>query len=155
MNRTPTQTACAVAHSVSPHTLNIMITFHHANTRGTRLHIFLSQNSCHPRVMSRSLPQLTLTTNTSSLSPTSPTSPIFPTFSPSHRSPLAHDPLYLAKIHGRVADQHKSHLSQEELEEELQEPEKYPCPAACASPWRLASLSAMTHMGTSARIIHM
>ena len=43
--------------------------------------------------MSRSLSYLTLTTSTSSplLSPT-PTSPIFPTFSPSHPSPLAHDP---------------------------------------------------------------
>ena len=54
-----------------------------------RLHIFVSQSSWHPRVMSRSLPHLTLTTSTSSLSPTSP---IFPTPSPSHPSPLAHDP---------------------------------------------------------------
>ena len=59
-----------------------------------RLHIFVSQNRCHPRVMSRSLPHLTLTTSTSSLSLTSP---IFPIISPTH---------------GRVADQHKSHLSQ-------------------------------------------
>ena len=61
MNRTPTQTACTDAHSVSQHILNRMITFHHANTRGSRLHIFVSQNSGHPRVMSRSLPHLTLT----------------------------------------------------------------------------------------------
>ena len=47
------------------------------------------KKKCHPRVMSRSMPNLTLTTSTSSLSPTSP---IFPTFSPSHPSPLAHDP---------------------------------------------------------------
>ena len=67
MNRTPTQTACTDAHSVSQHILNIMITFHHANTRGSRLHIFVPQNSCHPHVMSRSLPHLTLTTSTSSL----------------------------------------------------------------------------------------
>ena len=39
--------------------------------------------------MSRSLPHLTLTTSTRALSLTSP---IFPTFSPSHPSPLAHDP---------------------------------------------------------------
>ena len=39
--------------------------------------------------MSRSLPHLTLTTSTSSLSLASP---IFPAFSPSHPSPLAHDP---------------------------------------------------------------
>ena len=70
------------------HILNRMITFHHANTRGSRLHIFVSRNSCHPRVMS-SLPNLTLTTGTSSLSPTSP---IFQWFSPSHPSPLAHNP---------------------------------------------------------------
>ena len=38
-------------------------------------------------------------------------SPIFPTFSPLHTSPLAHDPYYPAKIHDRVADQHKSRLS--------------------------------------------
>ena len=63
--------------------------FTHANTRGSRLHIFVSQHSRHPRVMSRSLPHLTLTTSTSSLSPTTP---IFPTFSPSHPSPSAHDP---------------------------------------------------------------
>ena len=44
---------------------------------------------CHPRVMSRSLPHLTLTTNTSSLSPTSP---ILQSFSPSHSSLLTHDP---------------------------------------------------------------
>ena len=54
-----------------------------------RLHIFVSQSSWHPRVMSRSLPHLTLTTSTSSLSPTSP---LFPTPSPSHPGPLAHDP---------------------------------------------------------------
>ena len=86
-----TQTACTDAQSVSQHILNRMITFHHTNTRGSRLHIFVSQNGCHPRVMSRSLPHLTLTTSTSSLSSTSPT---FPTFSPSHPSPLAHDPYF-------------------------------------------------------------
>ena len=73
----------------SAHTPDSMITFHHANTRDPRKHIFVSQNSCHRRVMSRSLPHLTLTTSTRSLSPTST---IFPTFSPSHPSPLAHDP---------------------------------------------------------------
>ena len=89
VNRTPTQTACTDAHSVSQHILNRMITCHHANARGSRLHIFVSQRSCHPRVMFRSLPHLTVTTSTRSLSLTSP---IFPTFSPSHPSPLAHDP---------------------------------------------------------------
>ena len=99
MNRTPTQTACTDAHSVSQHILNRMITFHHENTRGSRLHIsglheLMYQNCCHPRVMSRSLPHLTLNTSTSSLSLTSP---IFQTFSPSHPSPLAHDPYLICE----------------------------------------------------------
>ena len=51
-------------------------------------HIFVSQNNCHPRVMSRSLPHLTLTTSTSSLPFTSP---IFPTTSPTHTRPSVHD----------------------------------------------------------------
>ena len=63
--------------------------FHHANARGSGLHIFVSQNGCHPRVMSRSSPRLTLTAVTRSLTLTSP---VFPTFSPSYPSPLVHDP---------------------------------------------------------------
>ena len=35
-NRTPTQTACTDAHSVSQHILNWLTTFHHANTRDSR-----------------------------------------------------------------------------------------------------------------------
>ena len=51
-------------------------------------------NDCHPRVMSHSLPHLTLTTSTSSLSlsPISSTSPIFPTVSPSQTSPMTPNP---------------------------------------------------------------
>ena len=45
----------------------------------------------HPRVMSHSLPHLTLTTSTSSLLPISYTSPIFPTVSPSQTSPMIFD----------------------------------------------------------------
>ena len=114
MYRTPTQTACTDAHSVSAHTLHSMITFHHANTRGSkelngsRLHSFASRVSCHPRGVSRSLPHLTLTTSTSSLSPSSP---FLPTFSPSHPSLLVLDPYLPCEVPGRVADQHKSHLS--------------------------------------------
>ena len=66
-------------------------------------------NSCHPRAMSRSLPHLTLTTSTGSLSLTSP---IFPTFSPSHPSPLAHDPFLPCEDPRQSGGQHKSHLSQ-------------------------------------------
>ena len=36
VNRTPTQTACTDAHSVSQHILNRLATFHHANTPGSR-----------------------------------------------------------------------------------------------------------------------
>ena len=67
------------------------------------------KKNCHRRVMSHSLSHLTLTTSTSSLLFTSP---IFPTISPTHTRPLVHDPFYHAKSHGKVADQHKSHLSQ-------------------------------------------
>ena len=42
VNRTPTQTACTDGHSVSQHILNSMITFHHANARAFRFHIFVS-----------------------------------------------------------------------------------------------------------------
>ena len=55
---------------------------------GSGLHIFVSQNKCHPRVMSLSLPHLTLTTSTSSRSPTSP---IFPTITPTPTRPSVHD----------------------------------------------------------------
>ena len=60
MNRTATHTACTDAYSVTAHTLNSMITFHHANTRGSRahssgLHAVVSQKVvCHQRVMSHS-----------------------------------------------------------------------------------------------------
>ena len=49
-------------------------------------------NKCHPRVMSQSLPHLTLTTSTSSVSPISSISPIFPTVSPSQTSPMILNP---------------------------------------------------------------
>ena len=56
------------------------------------------------------LPHLTLTTSTSSLSPTSS---IFPTISPKRTQACRYTILvYPAMFHGRVADQHKSHLSQ-------------------------------------------
>ena len=80
MYSTPTKKARTELHSV--------ITFHHANTRGSRAaklriaHLCVIKNNCRPRVMSHSLPHLTLTTSTSSLSPISSTSPIFPTVSP-------------------------------------------------------------------------
>ena len=79
VHSTPTNTARTELHS--------MITLHHANTRGSRAaklriaHLCVPKNNCHPRVMSHSLPHLTLTSR-SSLSPFSSTSPSFPTVSP-------------------------------------------------------------------------
>ena len=119
VNRTPTHTACTDAHSMSAHTLHSMITFHHANTRGSRVQRLriartgVLKRFRLPRVMSRSLPHLTLTTSTSSLSPISCTSPIFPTVSLLYTSPMILDPwIPPAMFHGRVADKHKSHVSQ-------------------------------------------
>ena len=68
----------------------------------------VSQIICHPRVMCRSLPHLTLTASTSSLSPTSP---IFQLFFPS-QSVLWYLIHYPATIHSGVADPQKSHLPQ-------------------------------------------
>ena len=99
--------------------LHSMMTFHHAKTRASRVQrlriarIGVLKRFRLPRVMSRSLPDLTLTTSTSSLSPISMNSPIFPTVSPLHTSPMILDPCVPPSMfHGRVADQHKSHLSQ-------------------------------------------
>ena len=85
--------------------LHCMITFYRANTRGSRA-AKLKKN-CHPRVMSRSLPHLTLTTST--LSPISSTSPIFPTVSPLHSSPMILDPCIPCDVPHQSGDQHQSH----------------------------------------------
>ena len=84
-NSTPTNTARTELHG--------MITFHDAKTRLKFLDCtsLCPLNNCHPRVMSRSLPHLTLTTSTSSLSPISSTSPTFPTVSPLHTGPMIPD----------------------------------------------------------------
>ena len=70
-------------------TLRSLISFHHANVRGSSSRICVPKTFCYPRVMSRSLPHLTLTTSTSSLSPTSP---ILQSSSSTHPSLLSHDP---------------------------------------------------------------
>ena len=56
--------------------------------RGSSLRICVPNTFRHPRVMSRSLPHLTLTTSTSALSPTSP---MLQSSSPTHPSLLSHD----------------------------------------------------------------
>ena len=76
-------------------TLHSLITFHHANMRGSSLRICVPKTFCHPRVMSRSLPHLTLTTSTSSLSPTSP---ILQSSSLTHPRLLSHDPYTLRRF---------------------------------------------------------
>ena len=69
--------------------------------RGSSLRICVPKTFCHPRVMSRSLPHLTLTTSTSSLSRTSP---ILQSSSSTRPSLLSHDPcIHTATIHGGVA----------------------------------------------------
>ena len=89
VNSTRTNTARTELHS--------MITFHHVNTRGSRAgklriaHLCVFLNNCHPRVMSRFLQHVTLTTSTNSLSSISSTSPIFSTVSLLHTSPLILD----------------------------------------------------------------
>ena len=107
VNSTPTNTARTELHS--------MITFHHANTRGSssRIAHLCPQNKCHPHVMSRPLPHLTLTTSTSSLS--HPFHPLLLPFRGSHHRTQAlrlSTLKYPAMFHGRAADQNTSHLSQ-------------------------------------------
>ena len=66
VNSRPTNTARAELRS--------MITFRHANTRGSRAgelriaHLCVPKTKCHPRVMFQSFPHLTLTTSARSLS---------------------------------------------------------------------------------------
>ena len=52
MNRTPTQTACTDAHSVSQHVLHRLTIFHHANTRGSRAGRLRIAQLCVPKQMS-------------------------------------------------------------------------------------------------------
>ena len=82
---------CVMPCPKSVRTLHSLITFHHANMRGSRLRICVSRTVCHPRVMSRCLPHLTLTSSTSSLSPTSP---VLQSSSSTHPSVLSHDSMY-------------------------------------------------------------
>ena len=72
------------AQCVSTSHCTVWSQFHHANTRGSSLRVCVPKTVCHPRVMSRSLPHLALTTSTSS--------PIFPTVSPTHTRSMVLDP---------------------------------------------------------------
>ena len=56
------------------------------------------QNNGHPRVMSHSMPLLTVNTSTSSLSPISSTSTIFPTVSPTHTRFVVLDPYLFCDV---------------------------------------------------------
>ena len=107
VNSTPTNTARAELRS--------MITFHHASTRGSRAGRLRIAHLCAPETIVIHVsclnpcrtwrwPQAQL------LSPISSISLLFPTVS--HTRSMAFDPYLLAMFHGRVADQHKSHLSQ-------------------------------------------
>ena len=90
MNRIPKNTARTKLHDV--------ITFHHANTRGSRVgrlriaHLCVLKTIVHPRVMCHFLSHLTLTTSTSSISRISSISPIIPTVSAAHTRSMVFDP---------------------------------------------------------------
>ena len=64
VNRTPTNTARTELHSISHSITRTRV----AQDQGMRILVSL-KNNCHPRVMSHSVPHLTLITSTSSLSP--------------------------------------------------------------------------------------
>ena len=82
VNSTHTCTARTKLHS--------MITFHNANKRSSRAgRLRIAHLGVLKRVMSHSLPHMTLTTSTSSLWRTLP---FFPTISPTHTRPSVHDP---------------------------------------------------------------
>ena len=108
------------AQCVSTHTLHSLITFHHANMRGSSRRFCVPKTFCHPRVMSRSLPHLTLTTSTSSLSPTSP---ILQPSPPTHgKRLLPHDP-YMSCDDSRRSDGSTEILSPTGYEPKVIEPE--------------------------------
>ena len=107
VNRTPTQTACTDAHRVSQHILNRMTTFHHANSRGSRLHILVSQNGCHNTCHVSFLAAPGTDHKVLSHLPHQSFRHSLPRTQVLWRTMHFHP----AKIHGRVADQHKSHLS--------------------------------------------
>ena len=121
VNRTPIQTACTGAHSVSAHTLNSMITF---ITR-TRVAQERTSSRLHALVSKKKM------SSTSHVSFLAATSPIFPTISPSHPSPLAHDPYFTLRrftAEWRINSNpisYKTHCSDKPRTWSIQH---YPCP---------------------------
>ena len=92
-NLQPTDGVCEqYTHKYSTYRVAQHFTFHLAWLEIKDCTSLRPEHNCHPRVMSHSLPHLTLTTRTSSLSPISSTSPIFPTVSPSQTSPVILNP---------------------------------------------------------------
>ena len=74
VNSAPTNAARTELHSISHFITRTRV------AQDLRIaHLLCPSNTCHPRVMSHSLPHLTLTTSTSSLSPISSTSPYLST----------------------------------------------------------------------------
>ena len=90
-----TETCEQNTHSYSTHSVAQCVStshcrvssLYHANMRVSSS-ICVPKTFCHPRIVSRSLPHLTLTTSTNSLSPTSP---ILQSSSSTHPSLLSHD----------------------------------------------------------------
>ena len=77
-----------------------MITFHHANTRGSRAGRIRIAHLCVPKTIV--IHVSCLIPCRAQVQPHPSTSPVFPTVSPAHK---------ISMLHGRLADQHKSHLS--------------------------------------------
>ena len=80
---------CAQCVSTSHCTVQSLFITRTCVAQSSSVRICVPKTFCHPRVMSRSLPHLTVTTSTSSLSPTSP---ILQSSSSTHPSLLSHGP---------------------------------------------------------------
>ena len=77
------------------------------------LHIFVSLNNCHQRVMSHSLPHSTLNhKHKFSLTYLTYLTYLSVNITNTHKTLDTRSIIYPAKFHGIVADQHKSHFSQ-------------------------------------------
>ena len=114
VNRTPTQAACTDAHSVSQHILNRLTTFHHAWLKSWKAQDYTSlfpehlSSTCHVSF-------LAAPDSDHEQKFSHPFHPLLPSFRQPHQHTQAlwfTINVYPAKFHGRVADQHKSHLLQ-------------------------------------------
>ena len=108
VNRAPTHTACTDAYSVSSHTLNRMITFHHANTRSAQAQ-GCTRWGLTTVVIHVSCPFLCRTWHWPQAQVPSHLSPSFRRLLLTSNSFGARSQITLRKSTDRVTDQHKSH----------------------------------------------